>query len=181
MLSRNIPSRVGAAKEAPRCRAYRWSSDRRPRTRPSVGALCCGGLCPPSAIPDADSEHTASVPAQLIREHSGSRTADTQNRPANGRRPDRPGTPLRWRTVTGIRAGSSEMLGAARHYATSCGLLKQPAKQKTSRREGGSDHVAPSLEYPVPSHKRKVLWDNPIREPLPGLRELLAEWLRYDF
>ena len=40
------------------------------------------------------------------------------------------GTPLRWRTVTGIRAGSSEMLDAARTYTTPCGLLKQPDKQE---------------------------------------------------
>ena len=131
MPSRNIPDRAGAAKVAPRYRAYRWSSGTPPRTKLSAGALCCEGLCPPSAIPGADSERTASVPARSIREHSGSRTVDTQNRRANGRQPDKLGTPLRWRTVTGIRAGSSEMLGEARPYATSCGLLKQPDKQKT--------------------------------------------------
>jgi len=31
--------------------------------------------------------------------------------------------------VTGIRADSSEMLGAARLYTTPSGLLKQPDKQ----------------------------------------------------
>jgi hypothetical protein len=31
--------------------------------------------------------------------------------------------------VTGIRADSSEMLGAARLYTTACDLLKQPDKQ----------------------------------------------------
>ena len=132
MPSRNIPGRADAAKEAPIYRAYRWSSGTQPRTKPSVGALCCEALCPPSAIPGADSEHTADVPAQSIREHSGSRTADTQNRPANGRQTDTLDTPLQWRTVTGIRAGSSEMLGAARTYTIPWGLLKQPDKQKIS-------------------------------------------------
>src|ERR1700719_851023 len=35
MLSRSVADRVGAAKEAPGSHAYRWSSDKRPRTRPS--------------------------------------------------------------------------------------------------------------------------------------------------
>jgi len=103
-----------------------------PRTKPSEGASSCEGPSLPSAIPDADSEHTASVPVQPIRVHSGCRTVDTQNRPANGRQPGTPGTPLRWQTVTGTRSGSSEMLGVPRHYTTPCGLLKQPDKQKAS-------------------------------------------------
>ena len=37
---------------------------------------------------------------------------------------------LFWTAMTGIRAGSSEMLGAPRPYTTPCGLLKQPDKQK---------------------------------------------------
>ena len=81
------PGRAGAAREALRCRAYRWSSGTRPRTKLSVGASCCEGLSPPSAIPGADSLHTASVSVQSIREHFGSRTADTQNRPAIDRQP----------------------------------------------------------------------------------------------
>jgi hypothetical protein len=130
MPSRNIPDRVDAAKEAPRCRAYRWSSGTQPKTKLSEGASYCEGPSLPSPISDADSEHIASVPAQSVREHSGSRTADTQNRPANGRQSDIPGTPLPWRTVSGIRASSSEMLDAARPNTTPCGLLKQPDKQK---------------------------------------------------
>ena len=133
MPSRNIPDRADAAKEAPRCRAYRWSSSTQPRTNPSVGASCCEEPSPPSAIPGTDSQHTASASAQSIRGHCGSRTAGTQNRPANGSQTGTPGTPLRWRTVTGIRADSSEMLGAARLYTTPWGLLKQPDKQKTPR------------------------------------------------
>jgi hypothetical protein len=129
MPSRNIPNRADAAKEAPRCRAYR-SSGTQPRTKPSEGASSCEGPSLPSAIPDADSEHTASVPVQPIRVHSGCRTVDTQNRPANGRQPGTSGTQLQWRTVTGTRAGSSEMLGVPRPYTTPCGLLKQPDKQK---------------------------------------------------
>jgi len=100
-----------------------------PRTKPSEGASSCEGPSLPSAIPDADSEHTASVPVQPIRVHSGCRTVDTQNRPANGRQPGTPGTQLRWQTVTGTRSGSSEMLGVPRPYTTPCGLLKQPDKQ----------------------------------------------------
>ena len=46
------------------------------------------------------------------------------------------------RTVTGIRADSSEMLGVARLYTTPWGLLKQPDKQYTPRgsTEMGSLH-----------------------------------------
>ena len=40
------------------------------------------------------------------------------------------GTRLRSRTVTEIRAGSSEMTVEPRHYTTACVLLKQPDKQK---------------------------------------------------
>jgi len=129
MPSRNIPDRADAVKEAPKCRAYRWSSSTQPRTNSSVGASCCEGLSPPSAIPGADSERTASVSAQSIREHFGSRTADIQNRPANGRQPSTTGTPLRWRTATEIRASSSEMPVEPRRYTTACAVLKQPDKQ----------------------------------------------------
>ena len=115
-------------------RAYQWSSGRQPRTKPSEGVLCCEGLFLPSAIPGADNERTASVPALSIREHSRSCTVDTRNRPATGRQPDTLGMPPRWRTVPGIRASSSGMLDAARPYTTPWGLLKQPDKQKTSRR-----------------------------------------------
>jgi hypothetical protein len=131
MPSRNTPSRADVAKGGPRCRAYQWSSGRQPRTKPSEGVLCCEGLFLPSAIPGADNEHTASVPALSIREHSRSCTVDTRNRPATGWQPDTLGKPPRWRTVTGIRASSSGMLDAARPYTTPCGLLKQPDKQKT--------------------------------------------------
>jgi hypothetical protein len=132
-----------------------------PRTKPSEGASSCEGPSLPSAIPDADSEHTASVPVQPIRVHSGCRTVDTQNRPANGRQPGTPGTQLRWQTVTGTRSGSSEMLGVPRPYTTPCGLLKQPDKQKVfspgiwwcilfHRVEGGTMgqvlHPAPHLQ-----------------------------------
>ena len=130
MPSRNTPSRADVAKGGPRCRAYQWSSGRQPRTKPSEGVLCCEGLFLPSAIPGADNEHTASVPALSIREHSRSCTVDTRNRPATGWQPDTLGKPPRWRTVTGIRASSSGMLDAARPYTTPCGLLKQPDKQK---------------------------------------------------
>jgi len=133
MPSRNIPDRADAVKEAPKCRAYRWSSSTQPRTNSSVGASCCEGLSPPSAIPGADSERTASVSAQSIREHFGSRTADIQNRPANGRQPSTTGTPLRWRTATEIRASSSEMPVEPRRYTTACAVLKQPDKQKPAR------------------------------------------------
>ena len=134
--SRNIPDRADAAKEGPRCRAYRWSSGTRPRTKSSVGASYCEALSPPSAIPGDDKQHTASVSAQLIREHFGSRTAGTQNRPAIGRQPSMTGTRLRSRTVTEIRAGSSEMTVEPRRYTTACVLLKQPDKQKVVSRVG---------------------------------------------
>jgi hypothetical protein len=35
---------AGAATGAPRCRAYRCSSSRQPKTRPSAAFLCCGEL-----------------------------------------------------------------------------------------------------------------------------------------
>ncbi len=100
----NIPVRAGAAREALRSHAYRWSSGMRPRTKPSEGTSCCEEPSLPSEIPDAYSEPTANAPAQSIHEHSGSRTAGTQNRPANGSKTGTPRTRLRWRTVTGIRA-----------------------------------------------------------------------------
>ena len=138
MPSRNTPSRADVAKGGPRCRAYQWSSGRQPRTKPSEGVLCCEGLFLPSAIPGADNEHTASVPALSIREHSRSCTVDTRNRPATGRQPDTLGMPPRWPAVTGIRASSSGMLDAARPYTTPCGLLKQPDKQKFASSANGS-------------------------------------------
>jgi hypothetical protein len=96
-----------------------------------VGASCCEGTVPPpSAIPGADSQHTASVSARSIHEHFGFRTADTQNRPAIDRQPSMTGTRPRWRTATGIRAGSSEMPVEPLRYATACVSLKQPDKQK---------------------------------------------------
>src|ERR1019366_669047 len=94
----------------------------------------------------------------------GSRTADTQNRPANGRQSDMPGTPLRWRTVSGIRAGSSEMLDAARPNTTPCGLLKQPDKQMVFSEEKPLFRGSEKLicvgrlnrdKYPRPPRKQK--------------------------
>ena len=157
MPSRNIPNRADAAKEAPRCRAYRWSSGMPPRTKPSEGASSCEGPSLPSAIPDADSEHTASVPVQPIRVHSGCRTVDTQNRPANGRQPGTPGTQLRWQTVTGTRSGSSEMLGVPRPYTTPCGLLKQPDKQKAARRRMKSLRARWMRAAPAEGDRRREL------------------------
>jgi hypothetical protein len=50
--------------------------------------------------------------------------------------------------VTGIRAGSSEMLDAARPYTTPCGLLKQPDKQKTCREKSKSGPLAHPEAFP---------------------------------
>jgi hypothetical protein len=47
------------------------------------------------------------------------------------------GTRLRWRTETGIRAGSSEMPVEPPRYTTACVLLKQPDKQKTPSKGSG--------------------------------------------
>jgi len=43
--------------------------------------------------------------------------------------PNTSSTPLRWQTLTGIHADSSEMLVGPRPYTTACVLLKQPDKQ----------------------------------------------------
>src|SRR5260370_3583782 len=68
-----------------------------------------------------------------MHRHAGSRSAYTRSRPASGRRPNTAGNHLRWRTLTGIRARSSEMKGVAPNYTTSCGRLKQPDKQKLAK------------------------------------------------
>src|ERR1019366_7217425 len=93
------------------------------------------------------------------------RTADTQNRPANGRQSDIPGTPLGWRTVSGIRAGSSEMLDAARPNTTPCGLLKQPDKQK----------LLCCLDHTKMGYGGRVCGDN-VRRVLPQPHLQSAPW-----
>ena len=128
--SRTVADQVGAATGAPIHPAYRWSSGRQPRTMPSAEFSCSGRSFPPSAKPGADNQYTASVSVSSTHKHSCFRIVDKRSRPASGMRPDTLGTPLQWRTATGIHTGFSETLGAAPHYTTPCGLLKQPDKQK---------------------------------------------------
>src|SRR5712672_3035155 len=66
MLSRSVADQAGAAKEAPRSHAYRWSSDKQPRTRPSGGSCCYEGLSAPSPKLGADSRCIASVSVSPI-------------------------------------------------------------------------------------------------------------------
>src|SRR5260370_23676734 len=130
MLSRSVADQTGAAKEAPRSRAYRWSSSRQPKTRPSAASLCYGGWSARSPKFGAGNRHIASVSVSPIHKHSGFRIEDTQNHPASGRRPNIFDKPLRWRTVTEIRARFSETSGEPPHYTSPWGLLKQPDKQE---------------------------------------------------
>src|SRR6202047_2827314 len=113
MLSRSVADQVGAAKEAPRSHAYRWSSDKQPRTRPSGGSWCYEGWSAPSPKLGADIRCIASVSVSPIHKHFGCRSEDTQTHPATGRRPGIFDKPLRWRTATEIRARFSETSGAA--------------------------------------------------------------------
>src|SRR6266404_7556358 len=130
MLSRSVADQAGAAKEAPRSHAYRWSSDKQPRTRPSGGSWCYEGLSAPSPKLGAGSRCIASVSVSPIHTPSGCRIEDTQTHPATGRRPGIFDKPLRWRTATEIRARFSETSGEAPHYTSPWGLLKQPDKQE---------------------------------------------------
>src|ERR1700732_2936740 len=133
MLSRSVADQVGAAKEAPRSHAYRWSSDKQPRTRPSGGSWCYEGWSAPSPKLGADIRCIASVSVSPIHKHFGCRSEDTQTHPATGRRPGIFGKPLRWRTATEIRARFSETSGEAPLQSTACGVLKQPDKQELAR------------------------------------------------
>src|SRR5207302_1312004 len=86
MLSRSVADQAGAAKEAPRYHAYRWSSDKQPRTRPSGGSWCYEGLSAPSPKLGADSRCIASVSVSPIHKHFGcaSRTHKPIRPPAGG-------------------------------------------------------------------------------------------------
>jgi hypothetical protein len=129
MLSRSVADQTGAAKEAPRSHAYRWSSDKQPRTRPSGGSWCYEGSSAPSRKVGGDSRCIASVSVSPIHKHFGRRIEDTQIHPASGRRLGIFDKLLRWKTATEIRARFSEV-GRGTPYTTACGLLKQPDKQK---------------------------------------------------
>src|SRR5258705_4527148 len=83
MLSRSVADQAGAAKEAPRSHAYRWSSDKQPRTRPSGGSWCYEGLSAPSPKLGADSRCIASVSVSPIHKRFGCRIEDTQTHPAS--------------------------------------------------------------------------------------------------
>src|SRR4029077_14728322 len=101
-------AQIGAAKEAPRSHAYRWSSDKQSRTRPSGGSWCYEGLSAPSPKLGADSRCIASVSVSPIHKHFGCRIEDTQTHSASDRRPGIFDKPLHWRTATEIRARFSE-------------------------------------------------------------------------
>ena len=135
MLSRSVADQADAVKEAPRCRAYRWSSSRQPKTRPSAASLCYGGLSARSPKFGAGNRHIASVSVSPIHSHSGFRIADRQNRPASGRRPSIFDKPLQSRTATEIHPRFLETSGEPPHYTTPWGLLKQPDKQKIASRK----------------------------------------------
>src|SRR5881409_183806 len=104
MLSRSVADQAGVAKEAPRFHAYRWSSDKQPRTRPSGGSWCYEGWSAPSPKLGGDSRYIASVSVSPIHKHFGCRIEDTQTRLASGRRPGIFDNLLQWRTATEIRA-----------------------------------------------------------------------------
>jgi hypothetical protein len=109
MLSPSVADQAGAAKEAPRSHAYRWSSDKQPRTRPSGGSWCYEGLSAPSLKLGADGRCIANVSVSPIHKHFGSRIEDTQTHSASGRRPGIFDKLLQWRTanstVTGALSG----------------------------------------------------------------------------
>ena len=149
MLSRSVADQAGAAKEVPRSRAYRWSSSRQPKTRPSAASLCYGGWSARSPKFGAGNRHIASVSVSPIHKHSGSRIEDTQNHPASGRQPSIFDKPLRWRTVTEIRTRFSETSGEPPHYTTPGGLLKQPDKQKITSRTVAALHHADTPTCPT--------------------------------
>ena len=133
MLSRSVADQAGAAKEAPRPRAYRWSSSRPPKTRPSAASLCYEGLSAQSPKFGAGNRHIANGSVSAIHKPHGLRIEDIQNHPASGRRPSIFDKPLRWRTATEIRAKFLETSGESPHYTTPWGLLKQPDKQELTR------------------------------------------------
>src|SRR6266403_4011572 len=134
MLSHSGADQAGAAKEAPRSRVYRWSSDRQPKTRPSAASLCYEKWSVRSPKFAADNRHIASGSVSPIHKHSGSRIEDTQNHPASGWRPSTFDKPLRWRSATEIRARFWETSGEPPDYTTPWGLLKQPDKHEITSR-----------------------------------------------
>src|SRR6516225_1577136 len=113
MLSRSVAAQAGAAKEAPRSHAYRWSSDKQPRTRPSGGSWCYEGWSAPSPKLGADTQCIASVSVSPIHKHFGCRIEDTQTHPASGRRPSILRSLFSGELRLKIRAKFSETLGAA--------------------------------------------------------------------
>src|SRR6266403_4683428 len=151
MLSHSGADQAGAAKEAPRSRVYRWSSDRQPKTRPSAASLCYEKWSVRSPKFAADNRHIASGSVSPIHKHSGSRIEDTQNHPASGWRPSTFDKPLRWRSATEIRARFWKTSGEPPDYTTPWGLLKQPDKHelptcKSGLRQKGKQPPRPTQE-----------------------------------
>src|SRR6516165_5656357 len=130
MRSRSVADQAGAAKEAPRSHAYRWSSDKQPRTRPSGGSWCYEGWSAPSPKLGADSQCIANVSVSPIHKHFGCYIEDTQTHPASGRRPGIFDKRLQWRTATEIRAKFSETSGEASPILQLVVCWKQPDKHK---------------------------------------------------
>jgi hypothetical protein len=109
---------AGAVKVALRRRAYRSSSSRLPRTKLSAAFSYCEEWSQPSARPGADTRRTATASVWSIHKRVGLHTANRRNRPAIDRPPNTVGRLLRWRTATGIRAASSELVAATPSYTT---------------------------------------------------------------
>src|SRR5262249_40220774 len=129
---RSVTDPIGVAAAAPKRPAYRWSSDRPPKTKPSAASWCCGGSSRLSAKLGADRPHTANASALATHTPAAGHSVGRRSHPANGRRRDTVGKPLRWRISTGTRARFSETVAAARPNTSTCGLLKQPYKQKAA-------------------------------------------------
>ena len=65
-----------------------------------------------------------------MHKRARARTDDIRSHQASGSPPNIAGKRLRWRTSSEIRVESSERAGAPSSHTTTCGLLKQPYKQK---------------------------------------------------
>jgi hypothetical protein len=121
---------AGAAPGAPTRHACRWSSDTRPRTRPSRVSSCCEEWCQPSERPDADMPRTAIADVQPTDKPVCVHTGDMRTRRASGRPPGIFDMPLHWRTPSETGASFSGMKDVASPNPTAGGLLKQPDKHK---------------------------------------------------
>src|SRR6202011_36309 len=104
---------VDAARAERKCRVCRWSSGRRPKTKPITASSCYATPSQRSAKAGGDMTHIANVAVPAIHRLDALRIVGIRSRPASDTRPDRPDRLPRSRT-------------------TSWGGLKQPDKQEVS-------------------------------------------------